>query len=57
VGQEDKKTGGVVLLKQEHEGQENPWKKPVVGWRPTAGTGVGSLYNPMGFACLRVVNV
>ncbi|MCR4279037.1 MAG: hypothetical protein NUV81_04040 [bacterium] len=37
---------------------QNPWGKPVVGWLPTAGPdGIGSLHNPMGFACLRVMNV
>ncbi len=49
------KIAGVEILKDGHFQMTNPWKKPVVGWQPTS-QGVGGLYNPMGFAALRVVN-
>ncbi len=47
-------TGSVELLTEQHLDQQNQWNKPVVGWLPTS-QGLGGLFNPMGFALLRVV--
>lgn len=51
--EEAKKDGGMELLRNEHLGMTNPWKQPVVGWLPTSD-GVGGLFNPRGWAFLRV---
>lgn len=48
------KDGGVELLEEKHFKEKNPWGQPVVGWLPTS-QGVGGLYNPRGYAMLRVV--
>jgi len=51
---QDKKDGGVELLRKHHFDMTNPWGQDVVGWKPT-NDGLGSLHNPRGFAMLRVV--
>lgn len=50
----DEKKGGIQLLEDEHYNQLNPWGKPVVSWK-TNSQGLGGLYNPRGYAMLRVV--
>lgn len=51
---EQEKDAGVELLEEEHFNMQNPWGKPVVGWRENS-QGCGGIHNPMGFAMPRVV--
>ncbi len=50
----EEKDGGMELLREEHFGQINPWGQPVVGWNPIS-EGFGGIFNPRGWAFLRVV--
>lgn len=43
-----------MLLGKDHFDSLNPWGQPVVGWSPIC-QGEGGLYNPRGFALLRIV--